>query len=124
MDNYCRFNFIKCPELKEKYETYHTLRLEVVRWSTKNGVIANKKFEKAQTDLQQYEYNVLAKAIFDTFSKIKPILHRRRGEETYYRWDDVFDCPFEENDINKRKCLIGLLEGKFVYELPLEYYIR
>ena len=85
MDNYCRFNFIKCPELKEKYETYHTLRLEVVRWSTKNGVIANKKFEKAQTDLQQYEYNVLAKAIFDTFNNI--IVRRIYKGHRY--WDDL-----------------------------------
>ena len=124
MEIKCNFDFSKCPELKGMYEKYYKLRLEVVKWSMKDGDTANKRYEKAETELHQYGYTVLAKAVFDTFSKIKPILHKRRGEDGYYKWDEIFDISFEENDENKKKCLIGLIEGKFVYELPLQYYIN
>lgn len=117
-----RFNFKKYPNLLEMYELYRKLRLKATEYSMKNSASAGEKMMKANAESDNYGYNIFAKAIYDTFAPIKPKLHKRRGESAYFQWKEVFDKPFEELDINQRKCLVGLIEGKFVYELPLKYY--
>ena len=117
-----RFNFKKYPELLELYKVYRNIRLKATGYSMKNSESASKKMMKANAEGDDYGYNIFAKAIYDVFAPIKPKLHKRRGESAYFQWDEVFDKPFEELDINHRKCLVGLIEGKFVYELPLSYY--
>lgn len=120
--NKYRFKFEKYPELLEMYEVYRKLELKATGYSMGNSARAGELLEKANQKSSEYGYNILAKAIYDTFASIKPKLHKRRGESAYFQWDEVFDKPFEELDINQRKCLVGLIEGKFVYELPLKYY--
>ena len=117
-----RFNFKKYPELLELYEVYRKLELKATGYSMKDSKRAGEQLTKANQKSSEYAYSILAKAIYDVFAPIKPKLHKRRGESAYFQWDEVFDKPFEELDINHRKCLVGLIEGKFVYELPLSYY--
>ena len=117
-----RFNFKKYPELLELYEVYRKLELKATGYSMRDSESANRKRLKTNEKNSKYAYSILAKAIYDTFAEIKPILHNADIGNVYLSWDEVFDKPFEELDINHRKCLVGLIEGKFVYELPLSYY--
>ena len=117
-----RFNFKKYPDLLEIYEVYRKLELKATGYSMKNSKLAERQLIKANQKSREYSQTILAKAIYDTFAPIKPVLHKRHSEDVYLQWDEVFDKPFEELDINQRKCLVGLLDGKFVYELPLQYY--
>lgn len=117
-----RFNFKKYPELLELYEVYRKLELKATGYSMKESKRAGEQLTKANQRSSKYAYSILAKAIYDTFAEIKPILHNADIGNVYLSWDEVFDKPFEELDINHRKCLVGLIEGKFVYELPLSYY--
>ena len=116
------FKFEKYPELLEMYEEYRKLELKATKYSMSNSERAGELLEKANQKSSEYGYNILAKAVYDTFAPVKPKLHKRRGESAYFQWDEVFDKPFVELDINQRKCLVGLIEGKFVYELPSKYY--
>ncbi len=87
----------------------------------RDSKLANRKRIKTNEKNSEYAYTILAKAIYDTFAQTKPILHNA-DRDIYLPWDEVFDKSFEELDINHRKCLVGLLDGNFVYELPLSYY--
>lgn len=117
-----RFNFIQYPDLLEMYEVYRKLKLKATGYSMHDSESANRKRIKTNEKNSDYAYTIFAKAIYDTFAPLKPMLHQRRRESLYLRWDEVFNKPFEELDINQRKCLVGLLDGDFVYELPLSYY--
>lgn len=117
-----RFNFKKYPDLKKMYEEYRRLELKATGYSMKDSESSSRKMLKTHEKINEFAYTILAKAIYNTFAPIKPTLHKRRGESIYLQWDEVFDKPFEELDINQRKCLVGLLDGKFVYELPLKFY--
>lgn len=117
-----RFNFKKYPDLLKMYEAYKKLELKATAYSMKNSKQSGQQLTKANQESCAYSQNILAKAIYDTFASIKPTLHKRRGESVYLQWYEVFDKPFEELDINQRKCLVGLLDGNFVYELPLKFY--
>lgn len=118
-----KFKFEKCPSLKGIYDKYYKLTMVLVKWSMKSGPLAEKQLKKAEEEVNQYGYQVLAPAIYDAFNPLKPQLYKRRGEgQGYYNWDEVFDKPYDQLDVKKRKCLIGLIEGSFVYELPSEYY--
>ena len=97
--------------------------MNAVYWSMKDGLFARKKMDEADKLLKDYAYNIFARAIFEEFSGIKPVLFKEDEEEKIYRWDEVFNSNFEELDINKRKCLVGLLNRTFVYSLPNDYYV-
>ena len=70
----------------------------------------------------KYSRTILAKAIFETLSQEKPLIHKLRNKEEGLEWDEHFNRPFEEMDDKMRDDLVGLLDGDFVYELPEEYY--
>ena len=70
----------------------------------------------------KYSRTILAKAIFETLSQEKPLIHKLRNKEESLEWDEHFNRPFEEMDDKMRDDLVGLLDGDFVYELPEEYY--
>ncbi|MBR7172294.1 MAG: hypothetical protein IKD36_00690 [Clostridia bacterium] len=117
-----KFNFDKAPELLKIYKKYRILELDATKFSMSNTTSSTKKFIKATEQRNDYAYKTLAKAVYDKFNIIKPTLHKRRGEEGFFEWDVVFDKPFEELSENQLKCLVGLFDRKFVYELPDEYY--
>lgn len=117
-----RFNFKNYPTLLKIYEKYKQLELKATKYSMKNSKLAGRQLEKANQESNEYAFTILAKEVFDTFSVLKPMLHKRRGESAYLPWDEVFNKPFDDLDINQRKCLVGLLDGNYVYELPLSYY--
>ena len=117
-----RFNFEKYPELLEKYEVYRRLRLEITKYSMKDTNIAGKKLLDANKKFEGYSQNIFAKEIYYIFNSIKPILHKRRGEEGFFKWEEIFGKPFEELNEKERKCLVGLVDGNFIYELPEKYY--
>ena len=57
-----------------------------------------------------YSRNIYAKAIFETFSKIKPDLLRVRMKKRC-SWCEVFPVSFENLDTIHRDILVGLIEG-------------
>ena len=116
-----RFNFKKYPELLELYEVYRKLELKATGYSMKESKRAGEQLTKANQRSSEYAYSILAKAIYEIFAPIKPVLHKRHTESEYISWDEVFDKPFDDLDIKQRKYLVGLLDN-FVYELPLSYY--
>lgn len=117
------FNFKKFPDLLKTYKKYRELELTATKYSMKDSAKSLKKYEEAAKTRDEFGYNVLAKEIFDTFSSIKPTLHKRRGEGGYFSWDEIFSSNFDDTDEKQRKCLIGLIYRLFVYELPNEYYV-
>ncbi len=78
--------------------------------------------QEAYNNLNEYGREVLAKAAYDTFSSIKPTLHRRRGEDIFCAWNDVFGSSFIGLDDHQNDCLVGMFNRKYVYELPDCYY--
>jgi len=116
------FNFNKFPELLEVYKEYRILELNATKYSMNDSANSTNKYKKASAISKQYANTVLAKAIYNIFNEIKPTLHKRRGEEGFYKWEEVFDKPFDQLNENQLKCLVGLIYRKFVYELPQEYY--
>lgn len=120
-ENY-EFNFDKFPELLKVYEKYRILELDATKYCLKNTASYQKKYEKASKVRDTYANTVLAKAIYNCFNEIKPTLRKRRGEEAFYKWEEIFDKPFENLNENQLKCLVGLIYRKFVYELPQQYY--
>ena len=117
-----RLNFKQYPDLLEMYEKYKQLELKATKYSMKNSKLAGRQLEKANQESSEYAFTILAKKVFDIFSDLKPMLHKRRGESAYLQWDEVFGESFDRFNLNQRKCLVGLLDGNFVYELPLSYY--
>lgn len=122
MQNRYRFKFEKFPQLLEPYEHYNTLYDRMSGYSSKNSERAGKKMWEAYHKLDEYGRGVLAKLAYDAFSPIKPTLHKRRGEDVFCAWDDVFGSSFIELNDNQKDCLIGLFNRKYVYELPDCYY--
>lgn len=122
MNQEYKFKFDKFPKLLEMFEIHEKLNLNAVKYSMKESIIGQKKYIIAEKKYQDFSLNNMAKAVYDTFCNIKPLLHQRRGEDCYLKWDEVFDRPFDELDVSQRKYLVGLLRRKFVYELPDDYY--
>mgnify|MGYP001062285336 CR=1 FL=1 len=116
-----RFDYTKYPDLLEKYQAYRKLELKATGYSMKDSKRAGEQLTKANQKSSEYAYSILAKAIYEIFAPIKPVLHKRHTESEYISWDEVFDKPFDDLDIKQRKYLVGLLDN-FVYELPLSYY--
>lgn len=109
------FKFDNYPELLKAYKYWQKLNNKHFKLSLKQNSDATSVY------IQINEYtNVFAKQIFETFNgKIELIYHEVEGET---KWADVFGSDFNEIDFNKRKCLVGLLDGNFVYRLSPEFY--
>ena len=116
-----RFNFKKYPQLLSVYEEYRKMRMRVVKYSVKNSIGAGNKLENSITRHQDYGRSVLAKAIYDVFDRIKPLLHNA-DNNTYVEWDEHFGKKFEDLDNDLKDDLVGLIDGDYIYELPLSYY--
>jgi hypothetical protein len=59
--------------------------------------------------------------IYDIFNPLCPIL-KNADQEVFIEWNKVFDKPFEQMTDKQKRYLVGLVEGDYIYELPLEYY--
>lgn len=69
-----------------------------------------KKCDKAKKEFEDFSRNVYAKAIFETYSKIKPVLVRvRTGKK--YEWDEFFKSSFDKLDNLDKSALVGLVEN-------------
>lgn len=56
-----------------------------------------------------------AKAVFDHYSEIKPVLIRiRTGEEV--QWSEAFGDSFDKTTLAQRHALVGLIEGESKYK--------
>ena len=111
------FNFKKCPELLKVAKKYFALDAKALKLSVKDS----SKYGKSSDALREYEKEVFAKAIFETFKIVKPKLHNRmKGGD--FEWDEVFADSYEKLDWKQIRCLSGLISRNFVYELPDEYY--
>lgn len=122
MQNRYRFKFENFPQLLDPYEYYNALYDKMSGYSSKNCERAGKKMQDAYNNLNEYGREVLAKVTYDTFSAVKPILHKRRGEGIFCAWDDIFGSSFNELDDHQKDCLVGIFNRKYVYELPDSYY--
>lgn len=113
----CSFNFKRFPKLKQGYKKYDALVTKSYKLSRKDA----DSYEKVSEELREYAYGEFAHMIYDELAPLKPLLkNRRQGGE--FSWDEVFGKSFSELDVNQRKCLVGLIEGDFVYILPSEFY--
>ena len=66
--------------------------------------------ETLETKFEDFSRNVYAKAIFETYSKIKPVLVRvRKGKK--YEWDEFFKSSFDKLDNLDKSALVGLVEN-------------
>lgn len=52
---------------------------------------------------------------------LKPLLHNA-DNDSYVKWVDHFGKSFTELDDDLKDDLVGLVDGDFIYELPLSYY--
>lgn len=116
-----RFNFQQYPQLLTMYEEYRKIRMRVVKYSMKNSANAGNKLVDSISQHREYGRTVLAKAIYEVFDSIKPLLHNT-DENSYVEWDKHFGKNFEELDNDLKDDLVGLLDGDFIYELPSSYY--
>ena len=116
-----RFNFQKYPELLKLYQEYREMRMKVVKTSMKETKNTSQQLRASISKKKEFSRNILAKAIYDVFSKVSPLLHNV-DKDTYVEWNHHFKGSFEELDNDMRDDLVGLLDGNFIYELPLEYY--
>lgn len=116
-----RFNFKNHPELLKLYEKYRKMRMRVVKYSTKNSASAGNKLVNAISQHQEYGRTVLARAVYELFDPIKPLLHNA-DNDSYVDWDKHFGKKFEELDDDLKDDLVGLIDGDFIYELPLKFY--
>jgi hypothetical protein len=117
-----KFKFDSYHKLLKLYQKYKKLERVAVKYSMNDSEWSAKKMLKATEKSTAFAENVLAKEIFETFKDVKPTLHKRRKDEGYFSWNEIFGDNFEELDANQKECLVGLLGRKFVYELPSEYY--
>ena len=121
MEKLYRFKFQKYPELLIIYEKHRKMRMQVVKYSIKNSSRAGDQLVDAISQHREYCRTVLAKAIFEIFEPIKPLLHNA-DNDSYIKWDDHFGKSFTELDDDLKDDLVGLIDGNFIYELPLSYY--
>ena len=116
-----RFNFKKYPQLLSIYEEYRKIRMRVVKYSMKNSASAGNKLVNSISQHEEYGRTVLAKAVYEVFAPIKPLLHNA-DNDSYVDWDKHFGTSFEKLDNDLKDDLVGLIEGDFIYELPLKFY--
>ncbi len=116
-----KFNFQKYPELLIIYEKYRKMRMKVVKYNDKTSSGAGNKLVHSISQHKEYGRTVLAKAIFEIFDPIKPLLHNA-DNDSYVKWVDHFGKSFTELDDDLKDDLVGLVDGDFIYELPLSYY--
>ncbi len=122
MEKY-RFNFQNYPELKKLYQKYREMRLGVVKISMKETNKTGQKLRQSISEKKEFSRTILAKSVYDIFSKIQPLLHNV-DDDTYVEWANHFNGDFETFNEDLRDDLVGLIDGNFIYELPLQYYIK
>ncbi len=109
------FKFGDYPELLKPYKHLELLNKKLTKLSMKHNGDTTKVYKQ----INDYT-NEFSQKIFDVFNgKVKIVYHETMGP---VNWDEVFGTNFNVLDINQRKCLVGLLEGNFVYRLPPEFY--
>jgi len=81
-----------------------------------------KEYDEALVKSNKFDFEIYARAIYDVFSKIKPILTSSQGG--IFKWDEIFGKPFNELNITEKTQLICMIEeeGARRYSLPKEYY--
>lgn len=73
-----------------------------------------KEYDEAGKNFNEYSRNIYAKAIYDTYDKIKPTLIRIKTGESRL-WEEVFKLRFEELGAVERSILVGLVENSGGY---------
>lgn len=121
MDIPSKFKFELFPDLLPVYKEYRKLRLKATSLSRKDFAKAAKKYEEAALKRDNYACNVLSKMIYDIFNPLCPTL-KNADQEVFVKWNDIFNCSFEQMTVKQKRYLVGLVEGDYIYELPLEYY--
>ena len=113
----CNFNFRNFPKLKQGYKKYRALVGKTYKLSIKDS----DRYQKASEALSDYAYGEFALMIYEELAPLKPMLKNRKLN-IEQQWDEVFDNSFSQLNLNQKKCLVGFIEGDFLYVLPLEYY--
>ena len=119
-ENY-KFNFKEYPELLKYYQEYRKLRRKVVKYSMSNTTLAANKLMDAIEENEKYARTVLAPMVFDTFKKINPVLYN--GDKEYHvKWEKYFGYDFNLLNDEMKDELAGLLDGNYIYMLPMKFY--
>lgn len=110
------FDFDKYPELEKLYKEYTKLSKKLLKSSMGKGDGVD--YYELVRNMEKGEFSRL---IFNTFhGKVKNVYHEFDGIKT---WEEVFGDDYDLLDDMKKRCLVLLLDGNFVYRLPDEYYV-
>lgn len=97
-------------ERKKLSEKWQGTRIKLNNANMLNRAKRQKEYDEAFNEMLNYSRNVYAKAIYDAYSNIKPLLVRvKTGEKI--AWDNLFSKRFEALDSMYRDILVGLIEG-------------
>lgn len=89
-------------EIDELWEEYND--------AIKKDKELRKKIDHKYKELERFQYNVYAKAVFEYYKKKKPLLVNIH-DDSVVKWDDVFPNNFENVSNKNRYNLICLFEN-------------
>ena len=115
-----RFNFEFYPKLLKIYKEYSSLRLKATDLSRKEAARFAKKYQEAADKRDAFARDVVAKEIYEIFNPLQPML-TNADKQVNVQWVAVFDKPFDQLTDRQKYCLVGLVDGNYVYELPIKY---
>ena len=120
------FKFDEYPEIKEIHLKYQDLMDRWYKLEAEQSSYSKEKYSKIYKDydkkIDNLMYNVYAKAVFEAFSPIKPMLRDVWNKNKPFLWDEIIANSFDKCDEDQRVVLFGMVEEEDPYILPAEYY--
>ncbi len=119
------FKFDEYPEIKKAHKMSEDFNMRTYKkefaYERTNNSGAKTKWAESIRDEASFNEQIYANIVFETFSKIKPVLTVvKTGEKV--AWNKCYAEAFEKLDKNQRKTLFMLIEDEYPYRLPDEYY--
>ncbi|MDR1094073.1 MAG: hypothetical protein LBL66_07995 [Clostridiales bacterium] len=114
----CHIEYDKLTDLCYELEDYVESLEEEMTVEEKKRISSDTK--KRMDERDRFGHEVVAKEVYATFNKVKPVLRKTTGGSL--AWDDRFGRPFEELTYADIGVLIGLIEEETIYRLPPQYY--
>ncbi len=116
------FKFDEYPELKKAHEEYARRRDEIYKIDDASDDPDDPQYWNLRKIQDNFKFNIYAKAVFDAFNPIKPVLRDVWEKNKPCTWEEIIGDNFDECDEDKRGLLFGMVEEEDPYILPAEYY--